>query len=145
MKAMFKTVLCTLILASISCATENGFVDYKDLGVYTHESAGNKKFEDVGPIKAEASGFVWDSCDKIAKQAVSTLKDIAVTRGGNTVYDIKYVSENGYTKTPTCTVRYGWFAAYVVPGLGPWMTVVEAEGIAAKIPETGAVKEMSAK
>jgi hypothetical protein len=131
-------VSLSLILALVlfaSCATERGFVDFKKEGVYASEAAGNKKFEDIGPLSADVSGFAWDSCDKLATEAVRSLVDLAKARGANTVYGIKFDSKDGITTTPTCTKGYGWFALYIVGGLGPWVARSSANGVAAKLAE----------
>lgn len=130
-----KTLALTTTIAAIvtACSTHKGFVDYKELGVFSSDNAGNQKFTDVGPISTDASSWVWSSCDVVATNAVRELLDIAKVRGANTVYKITFDSENGRVTTPTCYKRWGWFALYVVGGLGPWMTHTAVEGIAANI------------
>lgn len=115
-----------------SCTTHKGFVDYQSLGVWASGNAGNLKFQDVGPISADASSFVWKSCDSVATEAVRNLIDIAKTRGGNTVYNITFESESARVSTPTCYKQWLWLATYVGI-LGPWVTRASADGIAAKI------------
>jgi hypothetical protein len=130
---MRSNLFIAAILSSglLACSTHKGFVDYKELSVYSSENLGNHKFTDVGPVSGDATSWVWASCDTVATMAVKDLLDIAKTRGANTVYKITFEGNSGRVTTPTCFKRWGWFAMYVVGGLGPWMTISSAEGIAA--------------
>ena len=132
MKALMATTLA-LGLLSLGCTAHNGFVDYKQMGVYASDNAGNAKFKDVGPVAADESSWVWTSCDTVATDAVRRMLDIAKVRGATTVYKITFESDSGRVTTPTCYKRWGWFFAYVVGGLGPWMTHSAVEGIAASM------------
>jgi len=130
MKLLFLIIPLFLLY---NCTTHKGFVNYKELGVYAHGGAGNKKFEDIGPVNSSSSSWIWTSCDTVATEAVRQMLDIAKTRGANTVYKIVFETDNGRVSIPTCYKRWGWFLLYVAPGLGPWMTATSVEGIAAKI------------
>lgn len=127
--------LCLIFLLALTaaCVTERGFVDFKKEGVYASDAAGNKKFDDVGPLSASTRGFAWDSCDSLATEAVRSLVDLAKSRGANTVYGIKFDSKDGVTTTPSCTKGYLWFALYIVGGLGPWVSHVSVNGVAATL------------
>lgn len=130
---MKRRYIFIFLLALTACTTHKGFVDYKEIGVYASENAGNLKFEDVGPVSTDVSSFIWASCDTVAKEAVRELIDMAKVRGGNTVYNITFDSDRGRVSTPTCHKRWGWFTLWIVPGLGPWMTATSVDGIAAKL------------
>lgn len=137
MKTIHGSLLLALSLAA--CTTSHGFVNYKEVGVYAAADAGNKKFEDVGPVEAAQRGFFFSSCDSLAQDAVRDLLDMAKARGATTVYNVKFDSDNGLVQSPTCSTGWGWFALYGVGGLGPWVKLVAVEGVAAKF--DGAKKE----
>jgi hypothetical protein len=130
---MRKITLFLSVALFSACTTHRGFVNYQEIGVYASSEAGNRKFSDVGPVNTSASSWVWSSCDFVATEAVRDLLDISKTRGGNTVYNIRFDSESGQVSTPTCFKRWGFFILYLVPGLGPWMTATSVSGVAAKL------------
>ena len=89
------TLRMLLIAVVISgCTAHSGYVDYKGLGVYSSETAGNHKFEDVSPVSVSQSTWVWDSCDKVATDAVREMLNVAKTRGANTVYKITFAFDS---------------------------------------------------
>lgn len=124
-------LLLFLSLIGVSCTTSKGFVPYDQIGVYASALPGGGKYKDIGPISADSSSFVWDSCDKVATEAVRELLDVAKTRGAATVYNITFDSKSGAVTTPTCLTRWGWFVLWIAPGLGPWMLHTGVNGIAA--------------
>lgn len=137
-----------LVLAAallVGCTTSHGWVDYRELGVYSHENAGNRKFADIGPVAVRSRTFAWGNCDQLSKGVVIELLQIARARGGNTVYKILFEGDNGLSAVPTCTTGWGWFVLYIVGGLGPWVQTSAAEGVAAKVDQgdkvgTGAIR-----
>ncbi len=124
-------ILTSLTLSA--CTTSHGFVNYETSGIYSSENAGNRKFKDVGPVSVNVRTFAWESCDKLAGRAVSELLDVAKTRGGTTVYNIKFDTGDNLVTSPTCSTGWGWFALYIVGGLGPWVQTISVEGVAAKV------------
>lgn len=133
MRQFSKIFVSSLMVVLSSCTAHSGYVDYKGLGVFSSETAGNHKFADVSPVSVSRSTWIWESCDSLATDAVRELLDIAKTRGATTVYKITFASDSGRTISPTCYKRWGWFFAYIVGGLGPWMTATSAEGMAATL------------
>jgi len=128
----------TLILGSAlltSCGYKTGFVDYKRNNMYSESEAGNIQYEEIGPVRGSASGFAWDSCDKTASDAAKAIYERGIVLGGNALMSVSWYGENGLVKSPTCKVGYGWFALYIIGGLGPWVQSAEAEGSVIKLSE----------
>ena len=82
-----------------------------------------KDYTELGRVSAPMSGFVWSSCDRMADNGLDLLIQNSKNMGGDAVIDVQ-ISE--------CTTRWGWFFAYIIPGLGPWMKTVDVEGVAIK-------------
>lgn len=94
------------------------------------------KYEELMPITESVSGFVWDSCDKVASDVAGVMFDRAKAVGGNALMNVTWFAENGPVTTPTCKTGYGWFALYIIGGLGPWVKSASAEASIIKINET---------
>jgi len=133
-------VITTVFLSS--CSVSKGIVEYRKFNMYTAANAGNMKYEELIPITESASGFVWDSCDKVASDVATIMFDRAKAAGGNALMNVKWFAENGSVTTPTCKTGYGWFALFIAGGLGPWVKSASAEASIIKLNED-ALKDTS--
>lgn len=80
-----------------------------------------KDYVELGRVTAPINGFIWESCESLADDGLNLLIQHSKNMGGNTVIGVQ-ISE--------CQTQYGWFALYILPGLGPWVRGVKVEGIA---------------
>lgn len=133
MKNSLKLLVLASIASIVGCTYGTGSVQYRKYNMYTSANAGNMKYEEVMTISESARGFVWDSCDVVASKTASVMYDRAIASGGNALIDVKWFAENGVTRTATCKTAYGFFALYIVGGLGPWVKSAQAEAIVVKL------------
>ncbi|AZV46623.1 hypothetical protein C3L23_04835 [Nautilia sp. PV-1] len=114
------------------CTYKNAELNYKQYHAYTLSEGGNLKYKEIGPIYASASGFAWDDCSDIASKVLKRLESKAKALGGDDVINIKWYGEHSLYTIPTCKCGCGWFALYIIGGLGPWVQTAKAEGVAIK-------------
>lgn len=133
MKNALKILTLSIIVSIVGCTYGTGSVQYRKYNMYTSTNAGNMKYEEVMTISESARGFVWDSCDVVASKTAGVMYDRAIAAGGNALIDVKWFAESGVTRAPTCKTAYGFFALYIVGGLGPWVKSAQAEAVVAKL------------
>ncbi|GAB6045392.1 hypothetical protein JCM11957_09900 [Caminibacter profundus] len=132
---MKKSIISTLIAGSFlitGCTYKTATIKYNDYNAYSQNLGGNRNYKEIAPIRACASGFVWEDCVSIASNTLETLNEKSKALGGNGVIKVKWVHNDQYVITPTCVTQWGWFALYILPGFGPWVQRACAEGIAVK-------------
>lgn len=110
-----------------SCSHKTVVLNYQDLSVSDkNEMASSQK--DLGEVVGKYSGHAWDSCEEVTKSAAQKMLANARARGANAVVSLEWKKKDFYVKTPTCKKSYGWFALYILGGLGPWVTSAEVKG-----------------
>lgn len=126
-----KFILIGFIANSAGCITTHstGFVNYKAVGDVYSTKPQAVDYEEVGQMNADASSFFWSSCDNICREAIVDLKYKSKDRGGDSIIDLSYKSDNSMSKTPTCTTNWTWAYLYVLPVFGPWVKTCNVEGI----------------
>ena len=117
---VFKTVFWVLLVMVLGgCATHNVNYSYKGHSFYSSEPQ-TKDYRELGQIAVQNYGFVWESCSSLAKGAYGQAENKVESMGGNALMNMRH----------ECVTAYGWFAAYIVGGLGPWVKHVDVSGIA---------------
>ena len=121
-----------------ACGTTRTFVDYSRGSLYSTETAGNVPYVEIGPVAASQRGFFWENCYTLAEKAVEQVRADAAARGANNVIAVRWLNhaDGSYTETPICTTGWGWFAAFIAPGFGPWVKATELQGRLVRSDET---------
>jgi len=122
---MFRFLLISVL---IGCTYHTGKINYKELAIFSSDNPGNKKFEDIGSVSGSKYTWVWESCDKIAKDAVKDMLDEAKSMGGNTVYKIRFEKGDFLSEKPTCKRQWGWLFFLI-----PFPASAHVEGMAARV------------
>lgn len=130
---LFATILTTVTIVSGCTHSPIRNLDYKNNNLYSADNSGNLEYDDFGPVFSSVSGHAWDSCSGLAHQAIKEVVAEAKAKGGNSVVNVRWAKGDHSTPVPHCVNRWGWWLAYILPGLGPWMKNVEVYGTAAKI------------
>ena len=132
-KILLKSLMIGITgLAITGCTYKNATISYKPYNAYAEPQGGNMKYQEIGPVHACSYGFVWDDCAKLAQNTLQRLQEQAKVLGGNGVINVKWSYNDSFTLTPTCKQENGWFALYIIGGLGPWVQRACAEGVAVK-------------
>lgn len=66
------------------------------------------KGEDLGPVKGEHGGAIWDKCDEKAADSVRELVRAAKAKNANAVGDIRWTAK--HSEEPSCKKGWGYFA-----------------------------------
>ena len=112
-------------LTSCSHHTINN-VDYQKHNAFTAGKVVTGNYVEVGPAVIEKSDFVFKSCESLASEAMNELSQQAKARGGNSLHNVLWEDQyDRLSPIPTCRIRWGWFAAFGVGGLGPWVKYVK--------------------
>jgi len=125
------SVFCAGVLFS-GCTYKNVALDYKHYNAYSNYIGGNRHYREITPIRACASGFIWDDCKEITSEALKKLRQKGQIVGGDGVIDVKWERDEEKVLMPTCRKEWGWFALYILPGFGPWTQKACVEGVAVK-------------
>lgn len=126
-------LLFSLLFSLVGCSTTSiNKLNYNQSGFYSGSEGGNKKFKEIGPIVETVSGFSWDSCEKLVDQAMENTKKNIKAEGGDAIINVRWSKGDFQTAVPTCRNSYGWWALYIVGGLGPWVKSVELTGTIVK-------------
>ena len=123
---MIRLLLLSLIFTG--CTHHIARMDYSQHGIYASQTAGNKTFQDVGPVSGSKYSWIWVSCEEVAQAAVREMMDEAKAMGANTVYNVRFSRDGIPSQLPTCERQWGWllFAA-------PFPISAHVTGMAAKI------------
>ena len=141
-KILLKSLIIGITgLVLTGCTYKTATISYNPYNAYAEPQGGNVKYKEIAPVHACASGFVWSNCAEITQEVLQRLQEQAKTLGGNGVINIKWSYKNSFVLTPTCEVQWGWFALYILPGLGPWVQRACAEGVAVKFLDRNISKE----
>lgn len=130
-----RPILLLVLLLSISCSHKKVILNYKHMSVTDKSSFGNSQ-EDLGEVSGEYSGFAWESCEDVTKNAAEKMLSDARNKGANGVTELVWKKKDYYVKEPTCKKAYGWFGLYILGGLGPWVSSAKVKGRAVKTDET---------
>ena len=106
------------MFALTGCTYKTATIKYSKYKIYSQNLGGNVKYKEIAPIKACSSSFIWTDCAEIAEDTLKKLQEKAKTLGGDGVIDVKWYVDDGKVLTPTCQEQWGWFALYILPGLG---------------------------
>jgi len=128
-----KVILIASLL--VSCSHKSVTLNYRDLSV-TDKAVMTESQQDLGLVEGSYSGHAWDSCEEISKSAVQKLMANARKLGANAVTSLEWQKKDFYVKSPTCKKSYGWFALYILGGLGPWVTSAKVKGRAVLVDKT---------
>ena len=129
---MKKLFFLISLLILTGCTYKTATVKYSDYNVYSQNLGGNKEYEEIGPVKVCVSGFIWTDCAQLVDKALVALNEKAKVLGGDGVIKVSWYTDDGKVLTPTCEEQWGWFALYILPGLGPWTKKACVEGVAVK-------------
>lgn len=124
MKA-FAVIMIAALLTS--CSHKTVSLNYQELSVSGKDQMTPSQ-KDLGEVIGKYSGHAWDSCEEVTKSAAQKMLANARARGANAVVSLEWKKKDFYVKTPTCKKSYGWFALYILGGLGPWVTSAEVKG-----------------
>jgi hypothetical protein len=130
-------VLATVAL--VSCVSRHQ-VDYSRFDLYTEVIAGNRQYQQIGPVVAVGMSNLKDgSCQQAVEQAGANLKAAAVAAGGNAVISVRWYepfrrSKAVLVEQPSCSTQAGWYATLSwVPFVLPGYHRAKAQGIAVKL------------
>jgi uncharacterized protein YbjQ (UPF0145 family) len=130
-------IILSLILIIGSCSHHNiDNINYAKYNAHTTSRSISSDFTDLGHVTSDNSDYIFKSCEEVAENTLAELIAKAKMMGGNGIANIMWTDKYDMkTITPTCRIRWGWFAAYVVGGLGPWVKYVEASATVVNIPD----------
>lgn len=135
---MYKTLIALLLAVTLVACSHHPIsnVNYAKYNAHTTSRSISSTFTDIGRISTDNSDFIFKSCEKIAEDTLAELINKARAMGGNAVTNLEWTTHHDLkTLTPTCEIGWGWFAIYVVGGLGPWVKSVEVSATVVNIPE----------
>lgn len=105
------------------CATKPiSNISFKERPLYA-TSPQTKDYVELGKVSIRQTGFIWESCENLADEGLDSILNKSKNMNGNAIINVR-ISD--------CTTAYGWFALYIIPGLGPWVKSVDIDGIAIK-------------
>lgn len=134
MRHTFFALLASFLVSCSHHSIEK--VNYEKYSAHITSREISSDFADVGKVSTSKSDFVFKDCREIAESALADLIKKARKMGGNALTNVQWKTHPELkTLTPTCEVRWGWFAAYVVGGLGPWVKNVEVSATVARKPD----------
>jgi hypothetical protein len=121
--------ISVVMAANVACSTQyaNTKMDKELDGVVL--STNELKGENLGPIKGERGGAIWDSCEKHSGLSVVELVRAAKAKGANAVGNIRWTAKD--STDPSCKKGWGYLILPVFI-LTPLFMSTEVTGIAYK-------------
>ncbi len=97
----------TMGLNGCMTTESNDFVNYKEIGdVYTTKPQ-TVDYEEVGNIVDRNTGFFWNSCESVCKEAIKGAKDKSKNHGGDSIVELRFKNGDGEKVTePTCLTSW---------------------------------------
>lgn len=73
-------------------------------------------------VTVSASGFIWDSCNSIARKAIDKAQATIAADGATHMIDAQWSKESSFTKSPmpTCNTRWYSVLAFGIGLASPW-------------------------
>jgi hypothetical protein len=111
MKKILKSAVAIVVaLQFVACSHHQAQISYdefKDMHVQAGPIAGA---EDLGRVKGEHGGAIWDECTQKARDSVNRMIGAARAKGANAIGDVRWT--DGNTSTPTCKKGWGYFVIW---------------------------------
>lgn len=130
---MFKKLVylasAAVMAANFGCSTQfaNTKMDHEVDGVVL--STGDLKGENLGKIKGERGGAIWDNCELRTADSIRELVRAAKSKDANAVGNIRWTAKN--STEPSC--KKGWGYLVITPFiLTPLFMSTEVTGTAYK-------------
>jgi hypothetical protein len=133
MSKKFLSAVIALSFTLSACSLHNAYLnydDYKDRMIIKNEALTG---QDLGPVKGDKGGAIWDDCATKARAAITQLIEAAAAKGANAVGNVKWYTEKSEppSNTPVCRKSWGYFA-FPVFVLTPLFMVTRVDGTAYK-------------
>ena len=132
-----KLMFALIVWMCSACTTSTAYLDYKPMGALTGSPRGALAAQDLGEVSVDSRSFFWTDCKSMARSAMRTLLGQAKSRGGNAIYNVRFLDEDGRRVVePACVNEWGWLAGYFlsVVYVLPIPQTVQARAIATNIP-----------
>jgi len=128
-KKAIQFAVMTAFLATAACSTQTAYIDKKESQDGVKLSNDAFKGQNLGAIKAEDGGAIWDKCDEKAEGSLRELAHKAKSMGANAVGDIRWTA----TKSSEPSCKKGWGYLVIWPFiLTPLLMSTQVTGVAYK-------------